>query len=314
MMRQKFPHAGVGTLCGLFGKTRNAYYDHQRRATAQALLDGLVLALVGELRADLPRLGTRKLHFLLTPLLGEYAPRVGRDYLFGLLADHGLLIRRRQRRVVTTQTCLPLFRRPNLIEHLTVSAAEQVWVSDITYVRLLSGWSYLSLITDLYSHKIVGACLHPDLSVRGTLTALHQALAGRTQPQRALIHHSDRGLQYAAREYVGLLDAHGVALSMTQRGDPYENAVAECVNGILKHEFGLAETRPSCASATEQVTRSVRAYNELRPHGSCDFLTPSQAHERDGPLVRRWKNYYQPSPLAPPATTLTPRPTYLAPL
>lgn len=294
-MRQKYPHVGVGTLCGLFGKTRNAFYDHQRRAIAQALLDGLVLALVADIRRELPRLGTRKLYFLLLPRLGEHAPRVGRDYLFALLAGHGLLIRRCKRRVVTTQTCLPLFRRPNLIEHLTVSRAEQVWVSDITYVRLLSGWSYLSLITDLYSHKIVGACLHPDLSVRGTLTALQQALSARTQPQRPLIHHSDRGLQYAAREYVGLLESHGVALSMTQHGDPYENAVAERVNGILKDEFGLGDTLPGFAQADALVARAVQAYNELRPHGSCDFLTPSQAHAQEGPLVRRWKNYYQPT-------------------
>ena len=102
MMRQKYPYLGVGTLCGLFGKTRNAFYDHQRRATAQALLDGLVLALVAGLHEDLPRLGTRKLYFLLLPHLAEHALRVGRDYLFALLAGHGLLIRRRKRRVVTT--------------------------------------------------------------------------------------------------------------------------------------------------------------------------------------------------------------------
>ncbi|WP_133657132.1 hypothetical protein [Hymenobacter sp. UV11] len=122
----------MSTLCGLFGKTRNAFYDHQRRPTAQALLDGLVLALVAAIRQDLPHLGTRKLYFLLLPQLGEHAPRVGRDYLFALLASHGLLLRRRKRRVVTTHTCLPLFWRPNLIEHLVVSRAEQVWVSDIT--------------------------------------------------------------------------------------------------------------------------------------------------------------------------------------
>ncbi|HEX8426128.1 IS3 family transposase [Hymenobacter sp.] len=296
-MRQKYPRVGVGALCGLFGKTRNAYYDHQRRATAQALLDGLVLELVAGFRKEMPRVGTRKLHFLLQPHLGEHAPQVGRDYLFALLAAHGQLIRRRKRRVVTTQTCLPLLRRPNLIEHLAVGRAEQVWVSDITYVRLLSGWSYLSLITDLYSHKIVGACLHPDLSVRGTLAALHQALATRTHPQRPLIHHSDRGLQYAAREYVGLLESHGVCLSMTEHGDPYENAVAERVNGILKDEFGLGDTLPGFAQAEDLVVGSVRAYNDLRPHGSCNFLTPSQAHDQEGPLVRRWKNYYQPAPL-----------------
>ena len=307
-MRQRYPQAGLGALCGLFGKTRNAYYDHQRRATGQAVLEGLVLDLVADIREDLPRLGTRKLHFLLADHLGEHAGRVGRDYLFALLATHGLLIRRRQRRVITTQTCLPLCRRPNLVEGLSVHRPEQVWVSDITYVRLVEGWSYLSLITDRYSHKIVGVCLHPDLSVRGTLTALHQALAGRVYPARALIHHSDRGLQYAAREYVGLLEGHGVALSMTQRGNPTDNAVAERVNGILKGEFGLGLTLPSFAHATEQVARAVRAYNELRPHGSCDFLTPAQAHECEGPLVQRWKNYYQPAPSAKTSTNpyLTP--------
>ena len=137
--------------------------------------------------------------------------------------------------------------------------------------------------------------------MRGTLAALHQALAARTQPHRPLIHRSDRGLQYAAREYVGLLESHGVALSMTQRGDPYENAGAERINGILKDEFGLSNTLPSFAQADALVARSVRAYNDLRPHGSCDFLTPSQAHEQEGPLVRRWKNYYQPA--ATPAPT-----------
>ena len=304
-MRQRHPQAGLGALCGLFGKTRNAYYDHQRRATGQAVLEGLVLDLVADIREDLPRLGTRKLHFLLADRLGEHAGRVGRDYLFTLRAAHGLLIRRRQRRITTTQTCLPLFRRPNLVEGLTVHRPEQVWVSDITYVRLVEGWSYLRLITDRYAHKIVGVCLHPDLSVRGTLTALHQALDGRVYPARALIHHSDRGLQYAAREYVGLLEGHGVALSMTQRGNPTDNAVAERVNGILKSEFGLGLTLPSFAHAADQVARAVRTHNELRPHGSCDFLTPAQAHEREGPLVQRWKNYYQPT-LAAPKTTTSP--------
>lgn len=171
-MCQRYPQLSVGMLCGLFGKSRNAFYDHQRRSTSRALLDGLVLDLVTGIRTQLPQLGTRELYLLLQPQLGEHVGHVGRDYLFRLLARHDLLVRRRKRRVVTTQTCLPLARRPNLITHLTVHQAEQVWVSDITYVRLLSGWSYLSLITDLYSRKIVGACLHSDLSVQGTLSVL----------------------------------------------------------------------------------------------------------------------------------------------
>ena len=255
--------------------------------------------LVAGICEDLPRLGARKLQHLLLPRLGDYAARVGRDYLFALLADHDLLIRRRQRRVVTTQTCLPLFRRPNLIDHLTVHRAEQVGVNNITYVRLLSGWSYLNLITSLYFHKIVGACLHPDLSVRGTLSDLHQAIEARTQPQRSLIHHSDWSLQYAARD-VGLLESHGMALSMTKHSDPYENAVTERINGILKDGFDLGNILPGFAQAGARVTRAVRAYNKLRPHGSCDFLTSSQAHEQEGQLVRHWKNYYQPVTITAP--------------
>lgn len=140
----------------------------------------------------------------------------------------------------------------------------------------------------------MGACLHPDLSVQGTLSALQQALASRHYPHRALIHHSDRGLQYAAHEYVSLLETQDIVLSMTQHVDPYENAVAERVNGILKAEFGLANTLPSFAQA--QVAAAIQAYNELRPHSSCDLLTPSQAHHQEGPLRRRWKSYYQPRP------------------
>lgn len=194
--------------------------------------------------------------------------------------------------MVTTHACRPLQRRPHLIEHMVVERPEQVWVSDITYIRLAEGWCYLSLITDLYSRKIVGYCRHPYLSVRGALTALQQALASRTTPPLPLIHHSDRGVPYASDEYVGLLTAHDVAISMTQNGDPYENAVAERVNGILKYEFGLSQTLPSFAEAAEQVARAVAAYNELRPHSSCDYLTPAQAHQGEGVLPRRWKKYH----------------------
>ncbi len=144
----------MGTLCGLFGKTRNAYYDHRRRATTPGLLDGLVLALMDDLRADLPRLGTRKLLLLLGPRLGEHAARVGRDYLFALLAEHGRLIRRRQRRVVTTQPCGPDRRRLNLIEHLTVTAPEQVWVSDSTYCVPSGRYSQMPSLTP--DHRCYG--------------------------------------------------------------------------------------------------------------------------------------------------------------
>ena len=237
MRRQKYPHVDEGTRCGLFGKTRDARCAHQRRATARALPAGLVLVRVAGVCRELPRLGTRQLHFLLLPR----EPRgAGRDYPMALLVGHGRLIRRRKRRVVTARAWLPLLRRLSLIGRLTASGAEQVWFSDSTYVRLRSGWSYRRPIRDLYSHKIVGAWPHAQRSVRGV-----RALAARTQPQR-LVHPSDRGLQYAARDG-GLLESRGVALGMTQCGDPYENAVAERVNGTPQDACGRGDTARLCS-------------------------------------------------------------------
>lgn len=181
MRRQKHPHVGEGTRCGLFGKTRDARCAHQRRATARALPAGLVLPRVAGVCRELPH-GPRQLHFLLL-LRGPCG--AGRDYPMALLAGHGRLIRRRKRRVVTARAWLPLLRRPSLIGRLTASRAEQVWVSDSTYVRLRSGWSYRRPIRDPYSHKIVGVWPHADWSVRGTLTARHPG-PGRPYPAAAV--------------------------------------------------------------------------------------------------------------------------------
>jgi transposase InsO family protein len=252
------------------------------------LKDEIILQLVAAIRASLPRIGTRKLQHLLQSQLKEHHLEVGRDYLFALLAEHNLLIRCRKRKIVTTQSHHWLRKYNNLVKDLSIDSAEQLWVSDITYIRITNGFVYLSLITDAYSRKIVGFNLRRDLSAEGCLNALEMALAARTKPCNALIHHSDRGVQYCSKPYVDRLTQNNIAISMTENGDPYENALAERVNGILKTEFNLYSSPSGFEDTRSRVQQSICAYNKLRPHSSCDYLTPNSAHASSGPLKKRW--------------------------
>ena len=287
-MKQDYPGVGIKVLCRLFGKSRHAWYDYQWRVKDTGLKEDIVLQHVTEIRKDLPRVGTLKLHHMIAPKLLTHGISVGRDYLFDLMREHGLYIRRRKRRVVTTDSRHWMHKYPNLIKDLHVSRPEEVWASDITYIRMNSGWAYLSLITDLYSHKVVGYCLRKDLSAQGCIEALKMALQNRMYDQH-LIHHSDRGSQYCSKEYVDLLIQNGVSVSMTENGDPYENAVAERMNGILKSEFNLYASSQGLLETQQRVSRNITAYNQIRPHDSCDKLTPAQAHLGSGPLKKRWK-------------------------
>lgn len=288
-MKQEEPQQGIKKLCRLFGKSRHAWYDHQWRYEDIGLKEEITLQHVHQIRGSLPRTGTLKLHYLLTPMLAEHGIRIGRDYLFDLMREHGLDIRRRKRRVVTTDSRHWMHKYANLVKELKVNRPEQVWVSDITYIRMNSGWGYLSLVTDAYSRKIMGYCFHKDLAAQGCAQALRMALDQRIY-QDELIHHSDRGSQYCSKEYVEILLGSRIAISMTENGDPYENALAERVNGILKEEFNLHHSGLGFEDTKRKITESIRAYNELRPHASCDYLTPEQAHLRAGVLMKRWKN------------------------
>jgi putative transposase len=290
-LKELYPHAGIATLCQLFGKTRHAWYDAQWRGDDQLLKDEIILQMVMEIRTSLPRIGTRKLLHLLTPRLAEHKLEVGRDYLFELLATHKLLVRSRKRKAVTTDSRHWMRKYSNLTGELTVVRPEQLWVSDITYIRLTNGFAYLSLITDAYSRKIVGCHLSKTLAAEGCIAALQRALAARSYPAHSLIHHSDRGVQYCSKQYVELLDDHKIASSMTENGDPYENALAERVNGIIKGEFNLYSSAVGFEQTSLLVDQSIKAYNELRPHASCDYLTPHEAHQQSGVLNKRWKHY-----------------------
>lgn len=283
----------IEKLCRLFGKTRHAYYDHQWRKEDEFLKEELILQIVREIRQSLPKVGTRKLHYMINKRLIEHELEAGRDYLFDLFLKHKLLIRNRRRRIITTDSKHWMRKYTNLTIELQVISPEQLWVSDITYIRLINGFVYLSLITDAYSRKIVGYSLRKDLSAEGCLNALQMALFSRKHLHQQLIHHSDRGCQYCCKEYVDLLNENNIAISMTNNGDPYENAIAERVNGIIKSEFNLYSSQFGFEETSSMIQKTIAAYNQFRPHASCDYLTPDQAHQKSGTLKKRWKNYNQ---------------------
>ena len=290
-MKQDYPHLGWGYLCRLFGKTRHAYYDHLWRSQHDSMKEDVIVQLVHEIRGPLPRLGTRKLLFALQPGLQSHGISIGRDCLFELLDAHKLLIRQRRKKVFTTDSRHWMHKYANLVKDTDIIRPEQLWVSDITYIRVMNQWGYLSLVTDAFSRKIMGYCFRLDMLVLGPRAALQMALDARTYSGQMLTHHSDRGAQYCCKEYVELLQSERISISMTERGDPYENALAERMNGILKGEFNLYSSPVDFEQTYGKIKDSIKAYNELRPHGSCDYLTPCQAHQQGNVLQRRWQNY-----------------------
>lgn len=277
------------TICDVFGKSRQAHYKRVFRDNGLAMQQAIIIKLVESVRADMPRIGGRKLFFMLKESMLAHDIDIGRDKFFDVLSAFGYLVRRKKRRKpITTDSNHPFYKYPNLIKELEVGYPNHVWVSDITYIALIQKFAYLSLITDVYSRKIIGYCLFPSLSSEGPLTALKMALSHRNK-KLPLLHHSDRGLQYCSREYIKTLEYHGVGISMTENGDPYENAVAERLNGILKTEFDLYKAFRTFEAAQECVHRAIATYNDQRPHLSCDYLTPNQAFRSTGKLVNKWK-------------------------
>jgi len=227
--------------------------------------EAIVLKMVRDIRKDMPYLDTEKLYHLLKPSFKSHRIKMGRDALHALIYKHGMVVRRRKRKVRTTNSYHRFKKYPNLVQGMQVIAPEQLWVRDITYVSTKRCYVYLSLVTDAYSRKIVGYHLSESLHTQGCIVALKMALSCRCYLNQELIHHSDRGIQYCSNEYVELLIRSDVLISMTENGDPYENALAERVNGILKSEFGLSEEFRNFDHARERVERSVFVYNQKRP-------------------------------------------------
>ena len=287
------PGYSIARISKLFGKSRQAFHQMETRQTKEHINDEVLLVYVRAIRKQQPRLGTRKMYAMLQDPIKSNGIKIGRDKFFTLLQKNDLLVKKRRKHVHTTDSNHLYKRYRNLIKEYIPTGPEQIWVSDITYLSIENGFVYLSLVTDLYSKKIMGYYVSPTLETTGPLKALKMALKNRRHPDARLIHHSDHGIQYCCHEYINVLEMNKIQVSMSARGNPYENATAERVNGILKSEFYLDRCFNDLAEVRFVVHDTVRTYNCIRPHASCDYLTPDQAHDREGVLKKRWKNYNQ---------------------
>lgn len=270
--------------------SRQWYYRSGWRENEHRDKSSQVLELVIEIRRHLPRLGTRKLyHILREPLSGL---GVGRDKLFTILRANQMLIKPVKNYRVTTDSKHMFRKHKNLIAGLVPTKPEQVWVSDITYIGERNKHQYLSLITDAYSKKIVGFDLSDSLGAEGSIRALKMAIKNREYKKRKLIHHSDRGIQYCCADYQKQINKNQIICSMTENYDPYANAVAERVNGILKQEFLFTHKGEKLPVIQTVVKQSIEKYNELRPHLSCNMLTPSQMHRQNKIKIKTYSKKY----------------------
>ena len=293
-MKHNFSHIGLAKLCGWFGISRQAYYSYTWRAFEESNKEHIIIDKVKEIRENHPRLGTRKLFDMLQPFFREHQIKIGRDALFNMLYINHLLVRKRKRRISTTNSYHRFRKYPNLIRNLTPTAINQLWVSDITYWKIEEKHVYISFITDVYSHKIVGYHVAQTLETIESIQALKMALNNLKTKSEQLIHHSDRGIQYCSNSYVKLLQDYNVKISMTENGDPLENAVAERVNGIIKEEYLQNYDVKNIREAKKVLSFVVKLYNEERPHNSISNYVPNEVYENSSLKTKRlWKNYYK---------------------
>jgi putative transposase len=272
------------------GYTPQAYHKKTKHQLVKEVNEDQILQQVLLIRKEQPRCGTRKLLIMLQPFLTKYQIAIGRDKFFELLARYKLLVRKTKRSVHTTNSKHHFRRYPFLAKDFIPLKAHELWVSDITYIPLKNRFAYLYLITDGYSRKIVGFHVSDDMKASSAVVALKKAL-DQKPAESIVLHHSDRGIQYCSNEYVSLLQQHHALISMTQSGDPLENAIAERVNGILKTEL-ISSSYEDIDKAAVSIARAITIYNYKRRHSSLDYQTPEAVHLQKGPQKKRWKNYY----------------------
>ena len=296
-MKENFAHIGLAKLCGWFGITRQAYYQNNWEGISTTLEEDLIIQLVKQIRETHRRMGTRKLYEMLQPFMLEHQIKIGRDALFNMLSANHLLVRKRKRRIQTTNSYHWLRKHPNLIRKFVPTEPNQLWVSDITYWKIKTGEHlYISFITDAYSRKIVGYQVAETMEAIESIQALQMALSALgAESHLHLIHHSDRGIQYCSHAYVKLLQDYNIKISMTESGDPLENALAERINGIIKEEYLETYDISNIKDAKKLLKSVVELYNTERPHMSISNLTPNIIHHSKNELKteRLWKNYYQ---------------------
>jgi putative transposase len=278
----------IARFCKLFGISRQGYYQKIKRYERKEKEKQQVVKLVKAVRKKHKRMGGEKVHDKIRPDLKAMEIKCGRDKFFDILRDENLLIHYRKRFVKTTQSKHLFYKYPNLIKGMDINRSEQVIVSDITYIRTKQGFLYLFLITDLYSKQIMGWELSDNLKTVNAVKALKMAVRNRKYPDRDMIHHSDRGFQYCNPSYVKELTDNGISISMTSKYDPYENAVAERVNGILKNEYEIGDGFVGTKDAKREIKYAIWLYNTDRPHMSCHGLVPAVAHEKENYEMKKW--------------------------
>lgn len=298
-MKHNYPRIGLGKFCQLLGVTRQAYYQHFWYQQQLAFEDELIVFEVLKIRKKHRHMGGRKLYELLQPFLLEHQIKMGRDRLFDILSANFLLVRRKKKPNITTDSLHRFKKHPNLIKEFVPICPNQLWVSDITYWRIKDSFMYISFVTDAYSRKIIGYHLANNLQTSETIQALKMAISNLSEESKdelQLIHHSDRGTQYCSNEYVKLLEANNIGISMTENGDPLENAIAERVNGIIKEEYLDDYQVDNAQEAKELLDTVIKLYNNERPHMSIGNLTPNYVHQNNIKTEKLWKNYYVKSP------------------
>ena len=234
--------------------------------------------MIEPIRKQMPRYGTEKLHLDIQDKLKQSNIKMGRDRFLKFCRQHRLLVPRTHRSFITTDSNHHYHKPSNRIKGLVPTHAEQVFVSDITYIKLENRHSYLALVTDLYSKKIMGYKLDDSMKTSLVKDALQMAINNKQHGTSQTIHHSDRGIQYCFPEYTKFATGKGMILSTTEKYDPYENAVAERINQTLKYEFGLLKTIPSLEIASKILKQAVDIYNNQRRHRSLEMATPNFAH------------------------------------
>jgi putative transposase len=288
-MKGYYKTVSLSFLCGMFGKSRQAYYDYSNRREREKFEDSIIIDLVKKERGVAKRVGSKRLYLILKPDLVQHGIKIGRDLFHEVLRINGFLIKKRRNRQKTTNSRHSLPKYPNISKEIAVTKSEQLWVSDITYVRVGNGFCYLILITDAYSRKVVGYNFSTTMNAAFCMQALEVAIANRQFSSRLLTHHSDRGLQYCSAVYVEMLTSNGIKISMTENGDPLENALAERMNGIFKDNFDIGQVFSDFETADICIDQAINYYNHRLPHSSCDMKTPAQAHLLEGVLKKHWK-------------------------
>ena len=289
-LRELRPHVTVDEACGLFDYTRQAYYQGFRHGYAASVEIDKTLDAVRKIRGSHPKIGVRKLKVMLER---DYGIAVGRDSLFDILRNAGLLVRRRLRHKRTTFSGHGLRTYPNLIKDLVPARPDEVWVTDITYLYVDGRSMYIFLVTDVYSRMVIGWKVADNMRAENAAAALRMALRNRDPRYSYLpvIHHSDRGSQYCSLEYVKLLGMHNMMISMTESGDPRDNPIAERVNGTVKNEY-LYPLQVTMTGLDMRVRKAIHLYNAERPRLSLNMNTPEHVYRTGCETHRLWKNYY----------------------